>query len=425
MKTRTLGLLISLVLTGCSLAGDITPPANVATAQAVRAAAPTVEGVEQQTDAAIPTPQTPQAQPSLSSKGNILGVIENGTPGGSVPGNLEVNLVASDDQALVVSMSTTADENGAFAFDDVDIVPGSIYLAYVDYQDVRYVSDALHFPEGDDVLDLSVRIFESTDDDSRLRVNRLHLVFQLVGEGMLGVTQVWIINGLEDRTVTEGDGIGVVDVYLPDGFSNLGIDDPTSPEGRYLLSDTGFIDRAPVQPEAPVELVFGFTLPYDSTLDYSQPVKYAVDAVVVLLASEEISVRADGLEDLGQIDMAGTPVRSYSVPALESGDVLELQLHSSLAVLRDDDLRIALIAAALLLAAVSLFVFVRRLRGGKRTQADEPNPQEAYDDQQALFKAIAALDDAFEAGELSEDAYRRSREKLKNQALHLMQAEDD
>ena len=79
--------------------------------------------------------------------------------------------------------------------------------------------------------------------------------------------------------------------------------------------------------------------------------KYAVDAVVVLLASEEISVRADGLEDLGQIDMAGTPVRSYSVPALESGDVLELQLHSSLAVLRNDDLRIALIAAALLLSA--------------------------------------------------------------------------
>jgi hypothetical protein len=425
LKTRTLGLLISLVLTGCSLAGDITPPANVATAQAARAATPTVEGSEQQADAAITTPQNLQAQPSTSSKGIVVGEIENDTPGGSVPGNLEVNLVASDDQALVVSMNTTADENGAFAFDDVDIVPGSIYLTYVDYQGVRYVSDALHFPEGDAVLDLSVQIFETTVNDSGLRVNRLHLVFQLTEDGMLGVTQVWIINGLEDRTVTEGDGVGVVDVYLPDGFSNLGIDDSTSPEGRYLLSDTGFIDRAPVQPGTPVELVFGFTLPYDSTLDYSQPLKYAVDAVVVLLVSEELSVRADGLEDLGQLDMAGTPVRSYSMPALESGDVLELQLRSSAAMLRNDDLRIALIAAALLLIVVSLFVFVRRLRGGKKAQGDEPISPEAYDDRQTLFKAIADLDDAFEAGELSEDAYRRSREKLKDQALHLMQAEDD
>ncbi len=425
MNSRALGLLISIVLAGCSLAGDITPPANVATAQAVRSTAPTVDGSNQQTDIVNPTPETLQAQPTTPSKGTIVGMIENGTPGGSVPSNLEVNLVASDEQSIVVSMNTTADENGAFTFEDVDVVPGSIYLTYVDYQNVRYVSDALHFTEGDAALDLSVPIFETTDDDSGLRVNRLHLVFQLTGEDMIGVTQVWIIDGLEDRTVTEGDGVGVVDVDLPDGFSNLGIDDPTSPEGRYLLSDTGFIDRAPIQPRAPVELVFGFTLPYESTLDYSQPINYPVDAVVVLLASEEISVRADGLEDLGQIDMAGTPVRSYSIPALESGDVLDLQLRSGVAMLRGDNLRIALIAGALLLVAVSLFVFVPRLRGRNDGQGDEPIPLEEYDDRQALIKAIAVLDDAFEAGELSEDAYRRSRDKLKNQALHFMQAEDD
>jgi len=425
LKTRALWLLISIALAGCSLAGDITPPANVATAQAVRASTPIVEDFTQQTDSAMPSTATPQAQAAGSSQGIITGVIENGTPGGSVPGMLEVNLVASDEQALILSTNTIADENGEFTFEDIDIVPGSIYLTYVDYQDVRYVSEARHFPEGDTSIDLPLQIFETTDDDSGLRVSRLHLVFKGAGEDMIGVTQVWIIDGPEDRTVVEGDGVGVADVDLPDGFSNLGIDDPTSPEGRYLLSDVGFIDRAPVQPGAPVELVFGFTLPYESTLDYSQTMNYAVDAIVVLLASEEISIRADGIEDLGPIDMAGTPIRSYSMPAVARGEVLELQLRSGAAMFRDDNFRVALIAGAVLLFAVSLFVLLRRLRGRRAAQGAASISNEQYDDRQALIKAIAALDDAFEAGELSADAYRRSRQKLKDQALRLMQVDDD
>jgi uncharacterized membrane protein len=42
-----------------------------------------------------------------------------------------------------------------------------------------------------------------------------------------------------------------------------------------------------------------------------------------------------------------------------------------------------------------------------------------------LLRAIAALDEAFERGEVPEVDYRRQREDLKRRALRLMERGDD
>ncbi len=423
MKKRGLWMpLLSIALVGCSLGGDITPPAQIDSGLT-----PIAYDPGQQTDAGVQATHPPEAQGQarLSSKGSVIGGIENDTIGASVPGGLEVNLVASDEQAFVFSTTTSADENGRFAFDDIDIVPGRFYLNYVDYKEVRYVSDARPFPEGDDVLDLSLQIFETTDDDSGLRVRRLHLIFELSAEDQIDVTQVWIIDGLEDRTVIEGDGAGVVDIRLPAGFSNLGINDSISPEGRYLLSDTGFIDRAPVQPGKPVELVFAFTLPYESGLDYSQLLMYPVNAVVVMLVSEELSVQVDGLEDLGLREMAGFSLRSYSMGTLQSGDTLVVRLGSKAALLRGDNALIVYVSVAIFLIVAALYVLLRFARIRRLDREVESIPRNLREDYQALIKVIASLDDAFEAGELAEDAYQRERAKLKKQALYILRGDDD
>jgi len=414
--------LLPVALAGCSLGGDITPPAQIDSGLT-----PIADNPGQYTGAGAQAthPSEAQEQGSYSSKGSVIGVIENETTGASVPGDLEVTLVASDEGAFVFSTTTIVDKNGRFAFDDVDIVPDRFYLTYVDYQEVRYVSDALYFPEGDASLDLSLQIFETTEDCSGLRVRRLHLIFELAAENQIGVTQVWIIDGLEDRTVIEGDGAGVVDIRLPAGFSNLGINDSISPEGRYLLSDTGFIDRAPVQPAKPAELVFTFTLPYESGSDYSQRLIYPVDAVVVMLVSEELTVQADELEDLGRRDVAGFSIRSYGMGTLQAGDALTLRLGSKAAMLHGGNALIGYVSAAILLVVVALFGLLRFIRMKQVDREVESIPQNLQDDCQAFIKAIATLDDAFEAGELVEDVYQRERAKLKKQALYILRGDDD
>jgi len=428
LKQRSLWMaLLSIALAGCSLGGDITPPAEIAAAQNDHGLSSIADTPVQQTDDAIQAIHPPevQGQASLSSKGSVIGVIENDTIGASVPGGLDVNLVVSDEQAFVFSTATIADENGRFAFDDVDIVPGRFFLAYVDYKEVRYVSDALHFPEGDAVLDLSIQIFETTDDDSGLRIRRLHLIFELAADNQINVTQVWVIDGLEDRTVIEGDGTGVIDIHLPAGFSNLGINDSISPEGRYLLSDTGFIDRAPVQPGKPVELVFAFALPYESGFDYSQLLRYPVDAVVVMLVSEELSVQADGLEDLGRRDVAGFSMRSYGMGSMQSGELLAVRLGSKAAMLRGDNALVLYVSAAIFLIIAALIILLRFVRTKRLDREVDSIPRNLRDNYQALIKAIAALDDAFDTGELAEDAYQRERAKLKKQALYMLRGDDD
>lgn len=413
-----------IVLTGCSLAGDITPPADIASDQADSNIMPTDVFSSQEVDRLLAT-QAPESEINNPTKGTIVGVIENGTSGGSVPRQLEVNLVASDGQALAFSTKIEADEDGGFIFEGVEVIPGRIFLAYVDYRDVRYISNARHFSADEAPLDLSLQIYETTNDSSGLQISRLHLIFKLAGEGQIGVTQVWIISGLEDRTIIERDGVGVVDIRLPEGFSNLGIDDAVSPEGRYLLSDTGFIDRAPVQPGESRELVFGFNLPYESGLDYSQLMDYPVDAVVVLLVSDQLSVRAEGLEELGRRDMAGASMRSYSMGAFQSGEALELHLRSNIGFFGEDEDLIVILAGGILVVVVIVTVLSRLLRAWRKTRGDELPSGELYTDQKSLIEAIAALDDAFEGGEIPEDTYRSSRAKLKDQTLLLMRGDDD
>jgi hypothetical protein len=174
-----------------------------------------------------------------------------------------------------------------------------------------------------------------------------------------------------------------------------------------------------------VELVFGFNLPYQAGFDYLQTLTYPVDAVVILLMSDEISIHADGLEDLGGREMAGVIMRNYSLGPMESGDTLTLRFGSRAAMLDGNNLLIVYIFAVILLTILAVMGLTHIIRRRRIIGIGQGSSGDSQDDYQAIVKAIAALDDAFEVGDLRENTYRRRRARLKDRALNLMRRDDD
>ncbi len=421
-----------LILTGCSLADDVTPPPILATAQAARPVASPTEG------SPFPTPQAtvesavtePAEKPTTTSQGDsslgtIRGRVVNGTMGDSVTAGIEVQLIGIDGQALALTESTSTNTIGEFTFDNLEIVPDRIFGAYAEYHGVEYFSEGRQFSDDEKVIDTLVIVYEATPDTRTVHVDRLHLMFDFTVEGLVEVMEVWVLSNQGNQTVAPIEGQEGIEFILPAGFSNLRFFNEMASERRFLITDRGFYDRGPLRPVEGTEFVFSFTLPFKRRLDFAQPMSYPVSATVILMPENGPKVDANGLQDLGVGDVGGTRRQTYNLGPISAGDAIELKLSGGPSTSGGEVTQIGLIIGAALfgaaLVAGGVWWYRIRVRDGSQEVAVEGIPS----DREELLEAIATLDDGFEAGRIPEDEYRRRRQSLKQQIIDLMREAHD
>jgi mono/diheme cytochrome c family protein len=364
------------------------------------------------------------APTAVSALGVVEGKIVNGTPGGSVPPGLPVTLHGFDADTEVVTEKTTSDASGAFRFDGLQVVSGRIFGVTAEYNGVSYYSQGAHVTDPATPLDLPVTIYDTTTQADTIGVDRIHLLFDFSAQGVVQVVELWVLSNHGDRTIVSPAGAGTFKVALPPGAANLGFQEGAL-GGRYLSTQDGFADTQPIPPgSASAQLIFSFTLPYARSLDFSQSTGYAVDAVVVLVPEGGPAVRAAGLQDLGTNQASGESLHSYALGALTSGQKVSLQISgSSVGSAPPVTSEVGIAIGAGVLGAVLVLVGLWWYRSARpRTPSLAPAEPEG---QEPLLRAIAALDEAFERGEVPEVDYRRQREDLKRRALRLMERGDD
>jgi mono/diheme cytochrome c family protein len=348
--------------------------------------------------------QEPDVSPQTTA--SLFGQITSGTPGSAVPEGLEVTILGFDGEQEVVREMVMTDADGAFQVEALDVVPGRLFFATLDHQEVTYQSELSHAPADGSPLELSLTIYETMSDTSTLQVEQLHLLVDFPAEERMRVLQLWVVGNYTDRVLAGED---LLRIDLPEHAANL-----TFEEGdlgnRFSLTESGFIDREPIPPGSGIDqLVFAFDMPRTRSLEYEQQINYAIDSVTILVPAEGPQI--SGLEDQGVRDLGGFAMRSYLAGPLSPGDTLSFRLSGAAGA--PDSLVTTLIGAAVLLGAV--LVAARSRFRSKPAVADPGDP----------LLAIAQLDDAFEAGELSEHVWRRQRETLKQAALKGMRASDD
>jgi mono/diheme cytochrome c family protein len=387
-------------------------------------------------DDGYPTGEEDGSVGDTLTEGVVQGRIINGTESGTIPNHAEVTLHGFDSQEEILTETAITDESGEYRFSGVAIELGRIFLVTVEYGGTIYSSDVAHISD-DGVLDLPLMIYESTTELSAVRVDRLHTILQEPIEGILQVTELWILSNLGEYTVASDMADNLFAIRLPTGATNLQFESGAS-GGRFLETDGGFIDLLPILPgRNSHEIAFSFTLPLEDTLEFSQPIDYPVEAVVLLSQEDELALEDQQLVDEGVRQIAGISFHNYTLDAIDVGEELEFSVIDikSSAVDSAGGIGFLELAIGISILGVSLMItglwWYRRNAmwkddAGVVSQIADRGGPEGIDIRESLIRQLVDLDETFEAGGMDEDRYRTQRRRLKSDLLEVLRkAEDD
>ncbi len=365
----------------------------------------------------------------------VSGTVTNQTPGGAVPAGLIVNLYTFN-QALEQTglYTTTTDTAGAFSFTGLTLQPEATCFTRVVYQDTVYLSEPGTFITGQTTLTLPIQIAEPTEDDTRLEVTQLHL-FLAVTNNTLQVAEYYLVSNTGNRTVIgrlNPDGYReVVTIPLPVGATALTFPGPGL-GARYQEQAGLLVDTQPVAPgTATSQIRFSYQLPYQSGMVLRRGLELPIQAVVILLVDEGLTLSGTGLVQQEATMTQLGPAQTYTAGPLAAGEALAFTLSGSpqppissagqsaggaetSTPLPRNPLREAGIGV-LVLAAALVVVYALWWPANPVALPARARP---------LVEAIAALDEDFEAGKLEAAAYRQKRAALKRQVQAVVTAEN-
>lgn len=382
--------------------------------------------------------QTPEA---TGTGITIEGQVTNAATGAAAPAGLSLMLHTYEGRSMTGMTNGVTNEQGRFRFANVETAPGRSFEVMVRYQDVTYFSELIE-PRADQAqLDLPVTIRETTTDTTAVRVEQLHLLLDFT-PGTVQISQVFILSNDGDRTVLSREGEGLR-FHLPAGATDVTFEGDRDGT-RFVQEEGGFLDTAPVVPgQGTQSTLVRYSLPYNDQIELEVPVDYPTANVSLLLpevgvapggsawaAGQELVVRKRVHQvynyqqrlplvpdDTLQVVVVGQPELSIATP----------EPDASVTPVADDRRQIFFVGVLLSLVLIgSGAIWWWRDRQGEMAPAPDLAPAGHDSEPEALetiLQAIAALDDAHEAGAIDEAEYQEQRTRLRDQAVALMMAQ--
>jgi hypothetical protein len=404
-----------------------------------------------------PPDETPEASAESTQSATetitITGQVTNGTASGSVPPSPELTLFVFTSDFEQQQFQTTADEDGAYTFDDVPFQPDSTYVVTTAYRDHVFTTPLTPGSElTADPAILSVTIYELTEDPAVIEI--AGMVTQVnVADDRLEFAQVFSLSNRSDRafstsqTTPDGRYISLV-IPLPPAAIVAGF----AEQGRYVFVQDDFtvLDTAPVLPgeEHIVQLIYFISYGDDAIIE--QELNYRLNGPARLLVRpESVNVTSEQLEPRGPEVIGNAQYASYGAELdLRPGSVIGFGVSgqggasaavpmTEAIVTSDNLLPIALFVFGLTVAAVVGVLLVysyRRRQTGTTSEvivASQTVPRRrgalAREAQliDILLEQIAELDSDFEAGKIAKDAYERQRAALKTRLSELMRKKQE
>ncbi len=352
---------------------------------------------------------TPLSSASAQETGlTIYGVIDNGTPGGSVPESQPVSLFVYTDGALSGQYDTTADSSGMFTIVDIDLSNGDEVVAFTNYAGAVYSSVSFVYGPEISLPSLSIAIYESTEDSSDVTISQLTFMLN-ASDGELRVGEYYLINNAGNRTWIGSTNIDLgfkttMAFSLPSAaeslwFSGYGLD------VRFFTVEGGFVDSAPVVPGVPsAEIFFSYALPFDGSYALTKTLNLPVENVEYLIAEgSQITLEGEGITYNDTIETDTGAALSYISAEFDANQTLTFQVveQSTTAMGSFNGLEIGIGLAVLVIAGLGIFFMMKRGKNAVLPASAGP-----------LLHEIANLDDAYAAGELKLAQYHKARRDL-------------
>jgi len=344
--------------------------------------------------------------------GTINGLVENHTGGTRPAAGLAVKLTALVNGAEQEAKDATTDARGRFSF-AVRVDPQRSYVAKITYKGGEYESPAITFTPEQTLRQVHLRVYEPTNDPSVLKVNVHHIIVE-PGEGAVQVAELLVFTNSTDRTYVGGqpraDGKReTLQFSLPAGAANLQYMQGLM-ECCLSVTDIRMVDTMDVEPGMR-EIAYSYTLPVSRTsLSLTRRLDYAAERLEVF-GNGAAQLAVSPLARQNDVKTEQGVYARFSGASVGAGTDVNLAL-SGLPVPRSSTRRAAIAAFAGMITAALVYPFLRRAR----RPVDRTGPTQTREE---LIRAVAALDDRFEAGEIPEDEYGARRARLMDQIREL------
>lgn len=381
--------------------------------------------------------------------GLLNGRVEQGTVGGASVAGLEVLLEGFVDFSPVVAFTDTLTAEGDFSFANLATDPSVVYFASVTLEGISYSSPILMYSEGIDSLETTVNVYEPTDDESGITLERAHWIVDSQ-PGALIVAQIYAYSNNLDRAFTgrtrEGLDIPVtVAIPVPPAAVEITFDNGEL-GGRFQQVGHTIYDTAPVVPGAGTrQVIVRYALPYKGTsAEFSGAVPYPAKSLNLLISElPGMQVAVTGLESLGPQDIQGQAYQMWQSENITPDQRVSAQFSDLLAA-GDIDPRASAgatgasgasgtqntgasvrvpqlegwtpwaLGGVLLLGLVGIIAWAWRARLAE--SADDPKALMRRQ-RAELIQRIAKLDDLHAVGEVSDDNWQQQRARLKAELL--------
>lgn len=382
------------------------------------------------TEAGTPsTTGTPGAP--VAGTGNISGAVQISS--GSLPANLTVTLRGFDHaqnsttqttapQEVLTKTSTVA-ADGTFVFENVELLVNRIYIAEVSYSGVQYQSDFTAVKAGDTKLSLpAVKLYETSSDTSLLTVQQVHLYSDFATQGTAQFIEIYSFSNNSDKAVIiSTDGSNIPFIKLPDSAQGSGYQAGQN-SAPFVSADKGV---AVVPSDTPYSIIGFFNLPYDKQVVVNQP--FAINtASVLLLIPEGMKVDSKQLTSAGVQAIQNNNYQEFSAKDFKAGDTLTFTVSGSPKAgsaaatapntpNTQQGLLIGAGALGLALIVAGVWLYLR-----DRKRGEEDDDEDEFESAGEAMDALLALDDLHRAGKISDEAYQKRRDELKEILKEIM-----
>ena len=363
-------------------------------------------------------------------------VVRNGTVGEPVPEGLIVTLQVFDlADTELQRLETETDANGGVAFDGLIGDEEVSYTLSAAYNEVRFFSDA-YISTIDRDGPIQLTIFEPTSDPSVIRItgDSSAITPPEDDSGVLRILQVTTFENTSDRAYVGNDPLNTrLTVQLPLPVMAFDLESVHSPGSLVLASDSREVySIIPVMPGIEEYIVTYGVLYTTQVFAWSKAYPYPTE-IARLLVPKEISFRP-GSEwvQMPDSEVSGVTYARYEMRSIIAGETLSgivadlpqsagSRSRSLEQTLRD--VALGVIAVALIMAA-GFALWWGRFRNRRRGLSDSIADRETVQAQrEAAVAELARLEEARDAGDISEDEYAETSAPHREFLRRILQEE--
>ncbi|TVR19841.1 MAG: hypothetical protein EA396_11755 [Anaerolineaceae bacterium] len=367
----------------------------------------------------------PPAEASATD-GRVVGDVVNASTG-ERPAGLDVTLVIVDTAERRTTRETTSGDDGAFTFDDVPFVGGYVYFAVVEYDGVPYVSETASAAPAMSQIDLSLMVFDTTDDAAIIEIESWISQIDAVGGFLEYADTITVVNSGTETFLT-GRRFGAdsrrvsLTFELPPGAIFVG-----APSDRNAIFDDATRNvflTTPIYPGQTVQINLQYIIPYrgDGAVIAFTPRYQLNGAMALLLRRESLNAQADWiLTDEPRI-VNGQNVRLLGGPLTAApDDLITYEIRgAALAVgssQRGDtitsDVLLPVVLIAITVLALVLLGVTAAFRRGDSGGASQNRMIDS------ILRQIDQIEAAHDSGAMNHDVYQRRKAELRERLAQI------